>query len=203
MMEQVHQEDKERRMEEAQLKVKERRMEEAQLRRIDRMMEELQQQRIERKMEDLQQKRIESMTIELRCQVLVEKQFMERRFKIELLKPGKQVEHEQKGENEPLEPNASPLIIVLGGRSQDGRSLASVEGYILLEERWIGLPEMNIPRAFHSSVVVGHEIIVSGGDVGDRITDTIEIKLLFNGEYLMQPCLSLYQVIRRLFMKEG
>ena len=66
-------------------------------------------------------------------------------------------------------------IIVIGGRGQDGQSLKSVEGYIFLEGRWIGLPAMNTPRSFMSSVVVGNEIVVSGGDTGDAITDSIEV----------------------------
>ena len=71
--------------------------------------------------------------------------------------------------------DTSITLIVLGGRSQERRILRSVEGYSFRENRWIELPEMNIPRAFHSAVVVGHLIIVSGGDVGLEITDTIEI----------------------------
>ena len=75
---------------------------------------------------------------------------------------------------------ASPLIaqrpiIIIGGRGQDGQSLSSVEGYIFLEGRWIELPAMNTPRSFMSSVVVGNEIVVSGGDTGPVITDTIEV----------------------------
>ena len=66
-------------------------------------------------------------------------------------------------------------VIVIGGRGQDGQSLSSVEGYIFLEGRWIELPAMNTPRSFMSSVVVGNEIVVSGGDTGDAITDTIEV----------------------------
>ena len=66
-------------------------------------------------------------------------------------------------------------LIVIGGRGQDGQSLRSVEGYIFLEERWIALPAINTPRSFMSSVVVGNEIVVSGGDTGDAITDTIEV----------------------------
>ena len=74
----------------------------------------------------------------------------------------------------------SPLIaqrpvIVIGGRGQDGQSLRSVEGYIFLEGRWIELPAMNTPRSFMSSVVVDNEIVVSGGDTGLAITDTIEV----------------------------
>ena len=34
---------------------------------------------------------------------------------------------------------------------------------------------MNTPRSFMSSVVVGQEVIVSGGDTGAAITDTIEV----------------------------
>ena len=34
---------------------------------------------------------------------------------------------------------------------------------------------MNTPRSFASSVLVGNEIVVSGGDIGDTITDSIEI----------------------------
>ena len=34
---------------------------------------------------------------------------------------------------------------------------------------------MNIPRSFASSVLVDNQIVVSGGDIGDTITDTIEI----------------------------
>ena len=74
----------------------------------------------------------------------------------------------------------SPLIaqrpiIIIGGRGQDGQSLTSVEGYIFLEGKWIELPAMNTPRSFMSSVVIGSEIVVSGGDTGDAITDTIEV----------------------------
>ena len=146
---QVHQKDKER-------------MEEAKQKPIDIMMEELQRERVR-------------ALIELRLQVLVNRRSMKQRAKIQLLKPGKQMEHEQKEENQPREPSVSPFIIVIGGRSPDRRNLKSVEGYIIREGRWITLPEMNIPRAFHSAVVVGHVIIVSGGDVGDSITDTIEV----------------------------
>ena len=66
-------------------------------------------------------------------------------------------------------------IIVIGRRDQDGQSFSSVERYIFLEGRWIELPAMNIPRSFMSFVVVGNEIVVSGGDTGDAITDTIEV----------------------------
>ena len=69
----------------------------------------------------------------------------------------------------------SQSIIVIGGRGRYGESLKSVEVYIFLEGRWIGLPAMNSPRSFMSSVVVGQEVIVSGGDTGDAITDTIEV----------------------------
>ena len=69
----------------------------------------------------------------------------------------------------------SQSIIVIGGRGQYGESLSSVEVYIFLEGRWIGLPAMNTPRSFMSSVVVGQEVIVSGGDTGDAITNTIEV----------------------------
>jgi hypothetical protein len=66
-------------------------------------------------------------------------------------------------------------FIVLGGRGQDGQSLKSVERFIFREGRWIELPTMNTPRSFASSVLVGNQIIVSGGDIGDTITDSIEI----------------------------
>ena len=66
-------------------------------------------------------------------------------------------------------------LIVIGGRGQEGQSLRSVEGYIFHENRWIAFPAMNIPRSFASSVVVGNEIVVSGGDTGPAITDTIEV----------------------------
>ena len=69
----------------------------------------------------------------------------------------------------------SQSVIVIGGRGRYGESLSSVEVYIFLEGRWIGLPAMNTPRSFMSSVVVGQEVIVSGGDTGDAITDTIEV----------------------------
>ena len=65
-------------------------------------------------------------------------------------------------------------VIVLGGRDQDGQSLTSVEGFIFYEGRWIELPPMNIPRSFAASTLVDNEIIVSGGDTGDTLTDTIE-----------------------------
>ena len=66
-------------------------------------------------------------------------------------------------------------FIVLGGRGQDGQSLKSVERFIFREGRWIELPPMNIPCSFASSVLVDNQIVVSGGDIGDTITDTIEI----------------------------
>jgi hypothetical protein len=66
-------------------------------------------------------------------------------------------------------------FIVLGGRGQDGQSLKSVERFIFREGRWIELPPMNTPRSFAASVLVGNQIVVSGGDIGDTITDTIEI----------------------------
>ena len=66
-------------------------------------------------------------------------------------------------------------FIVLGGRGQDGQSLKSVERFIFREGRWIELPPMNTPRSFASSVLVGNQIVVSGGDTGDTITDSIEI----------------------------
>ena len=69
----------------------------------------------------------------------------------------------------------SQSVIVIGGRGEYGESLKSVEGYIFLEGKWIELPAMNTPRSFMSSVVVGQEVIVSGGDTGDAITDSIEV----------------------------
>ena len=69
----------------------------------------------------------------------------------------------------------SQSIIAIGGTGRYGESLSSVEVYIFLEGKWIGLPAMNTPRSFMSSVVVGQEVIVSGGDTGDAITDTIEV----------------------------
>ena len=65
--------------------------------------------------------------------------------------------------------------IAIGGRDQDGQSRTSVEGCLFLKGRWVALPAMNIPRSFMSSVVIGNEIVVSGGDTGDSITDTIEV----------------------------
>ena len=65
-------------------------------------------------------------------------------------------------------------VIVLGGLSQDGESLTSVEGFIFREGRWIELPPMNIPRFFAASVLVYNQIIVSGGVTGNTITYTIE-----------------------------
>ena len=65
-------------------------------------------------------------------------------------------------------------FIVLGGRRQDGQSLKSVEKFIFRVGRWIELPPMNTPRSFASSVLVGNQIVVSGGDTGDTITDSIE-----------------------------
>ena len=78
----------------------------------------------------------------------------------------------QDGLNKLIEPRH---IIVIGGRGQYGQSLKAVEGYVFFEGRWIELPAMTTPRSFMSSVVVGQEIIVSGGDTGDAITDTIEV----------------------------
>ena len=65
--------------------------------------------------------------------------------------------------------------VVMGGRRQDGRSLRSVEGYLLFDGRWIELPSMNTPRSYFSSVVFNNKIVVSGGDTGNSITDSIEI----------------------------
>ena len=79
-------------------------------------------------------------------------------------------------EQKPLSTLIGPrAIIVIGGRRQDGQSLSSAEAYIFRERRWIELPAMNTPRSFMSFVVVGQEVIVSGGDTGDGITDTIEV----------------------------
>ena len=70
-------------------------------------------------------------------------------------------------------------IIVIGGERTDGTILRSVEAYSCGQDEWIELPQMNIPRSCLSSVVVGNEIIVSGGkttgNTGDAITDTIEV----------------------------
>ena len=80
------------------------------------------------------------------------------------------------GEQEVLyKPIGVQHIIVIGGRDQHGQSLSSVEGYIFLEGRWIELPAMNTQRSFMSSVVVGNEIVVSGGHTDLAITDTIEV----------------------------
>ncbi|XP_028415280.1 kelch-like protein 18 [Dendronephthya gigantea] len=65
-------------------------------------------------------------------------------------------------------------IFVIGGVGQDGEILRTVEKYIFHGGKRVPLPEMNIPRSFMSSVVVGNEIVVSGGDTGAEITDTIE-----------------------------
>jgi hypothetical protein len=65
-------------------------------------------------------------------------------------------------------------VIVLGGREPHGHSLGSAERYIFREGRWIELPSMNTPRSFLSSVVVDNEIVVSGGDTGTVMTDSIE-----------------------------
>ncbi|XP_028415453.1 kelch-like protein 31 [Dendronephthya gigantea] len=69
----------------------------------------------------------------------------------------------------------SPLIIVTGGRLQNGESLRSAEAYIIDEKRWVPLPEMNIPRYLHSVVAIDNRVVVSGGDTGPGRTDTIEI----------------------------
>ena len=70
-------------------------------------------------------------------------------------------------------------IIVTGGQRENGRIHRSVEGYSCSQDKWIGLPQMNIPRSRLSSVVVGNKIIVSGGkttgNTSDAITDTIEV----------------------------
>ena len=74
----------------------------------------------------------------------------------------------------------SPGVIVLGGRRQDGESLRSVEKCIFRDGRWVPLPPMNTARSFMSSVLVGNDIVVSGGDTGPEITDTIETLNLEN-----------------------
>ena len=79
---------------------------------------------------------------------------------------------EQDGLNKHIEPRH---IIVIGGRGQYGQNLKAVEEYVFFEGRWIELQAMNTPRSFMSSVVVGQEVIVSGSDTGDAITDTIEV----------------------------
>ncbi|XP_028415467.1 uncharacterized protein LOC114538482 [Dendronephthya gigantea] len=66
-------------------------------------------------------------------------------------------------------------VIVFGGQGQDGESLRSVEKYIFDDQRWVPMPSMNTPRAFLSAVIVGNEVVVSGGDTGPGRTDTIEI----------------------------
>ncbi|XP_046848115.1 trichohyalin-like [Xenia sp. Carnegie-2017] len=78
---------------------------------------------------------------------------------------------------------SSQVIIVTGGSyvEQDpenpeslARSSNSVEMYNPNINSWAELPSMNIGRAFHSSVVLDNTIYVSGGDVGNDYTDTIE-----------------------------
>ena len=54
----------------------------------------------------------------------------------------------------PSTPITSQDLIVIGGIDHDDKSLTSVKMYIFLEGRWIGLPAMNTPRSFMSSVVV-------------------------------------------------
>ncbi len=84
-----------------------------------------------------------------------------------------------KAKGKPPQPRSQLLeskdVIVIGGRGQDGRSLKSVERFIFREGRWIELPPMNTPRSFAAAVVVDNKIIVSGGDTGAALTDTIEI----------------------------
>ncbi|XP_028415275.1 kelch domain-containing protein 8A-like [Dendronephthya gigantea] len=65
-------------------------------------------------------------------------------------------------------------IFVMGGRGEDRKILGSVEKYVFHDGKWVLLPEMNTPRSFMSSVFVGNEIVVSGGDTGLEVTDTIE-----------------------------
>ena len=48
----------------------------------------------------------------------------------------------------------SQSIIAIGGLGRYGESLSSVEVYIFLEGRWIGLPAMNTPRLCHLLLLV-------------------------------------------------
>ncbi len=93
--------------------------------------------------------------------------------------PQKKMKVATEAEGKPPQPRSQFLeskdVIVIGGRGQDGRSLKSVERFIFREGRWIELPPMNTPRSFAASVVVDNKIIVSGGDTGAALTDTIEI----------------------------
>ena len=93
--------------------------------------------------------------------------------------PQKGMEVATKAKGKPPQPRSQLLeskdVIVIGGRGQDGQSLKSVERFIFRVGRWIKLPPMNTPRSFAASVVVDNKIIVSGGDTGAALTDTIEI----------------------------
>ena len=98
---------------------------------------------------------------------------------LEADQPQKGMEVATEAKEKPQQPRSQFLeskdVIVIGGRGQDGRSLKSVERFIFREGRWIELPPMNTPRSFAASVVVDNKIIVSGGDTGAALTDTIEI----------------------------
>ena len=67
-------------------------------------------------------------------------------------------------------------IFVMGGRDKDNKPTNSVEKFCSKDRIWVDVAPMNVPRASASSVVVGNQVIVSGGTTGKNVpTDSIEI----------------------------
>ncbi len=78
---------------------------------------------------------------------------------------------------EPLVPANDQDIIILGGRSGDGKDgvLNTTEKFNIVEGKSTELPRMNQPRAVSASCVYNNNIMVTGGYNGQHGLDSIEV----------------------------
>ena len=78
---------------------------------------------------------------------------------------------------EPLVPANDQDIIILAGRSGDGKDsiLNTVEKFNMVEGKSTELPRMNQPRAGSASCVHNNNIMVTGGFIGQDDLDSIEV----------------------------
>ncbi len=78
---------------------------------------------------------------------------------------------------EPLVPANDQDIIILGGRSEDGKDavLNTVEKFNIVEGKSTELPRMNQPRVVSASCIYNNNIMVTGGFNGQDILDSIEV----------------------------
>ena len=77
----------------------------------------------------------------------------------------------------PLVPANVQDIIILGGRSKDGKDgvLNTVEKFNIVEGKSTELPRMNQPRLVSASCIYNHNIMVTGGYSGEDGLDSIEV----------------------------